>query len=62
MISNLKDEKSNGRGFIQGEPDDESFNIMDYLCTTSVMKKHAVEIMNARPSAIGSLKLLSGNQ
>jgi len=26
---------SGKRGYIQAEPDDESFNIMDYLCTTS---------------------------
>ncbi len=33
---NPKKKKSNGKiGFIQGEPDDESFNIMDYLCTSS---------------------------
>lgn len=33
---NPKMKKSNGkRGYVQGEPDDESFNIMDYLCTTS---------------------------
>lgn len=33
---NPKMKKLNGkRGYIQGEPDDESFNIMDYLCTTS---------------------------
>jgi hypothetical protein len=34
--STPKMKKSNGkRGYIQAEPDDESFNIMDYLCTTS---------------------------
>jgi len=33
---NPKMKKSSGKiGFIQGEPDDESFNIMDYLCTSS---------------------------
>ena len=33
---NPKMKKSNGkRGYIQGEPDDESFNIMDYLCITN---------------------------
>jgi len=31
-----KMKKSNGKiGFIQAEPDDESFNIMDYLCITN---------------------------
>lgn len=34
--STPKMKKLNGkRGYIQAEPDDESFNIMDYLCTTS---------------------------
>jgi len=33
---NPKMKKLNGkRGYIQSEPDDESFNIMDYLCTSS---------------------------
>ena len=34
--SNPKTKKFNGkRGYIQAEPEDDSFNIMDYLCTSS---------------------------
>lgn len=39
---NPKMKKPNGqRGYIQGEPGDESFNIMDYLCTTSDDETHS---------------------